>query len=92
MNRKYNNLTGIPIFNDMERALLHAELISRPCKVCGAKTGFLCRQGKWNGTKSVYNAKDPKMEAGRVHMGRLPAGFDSEKAVDEALKRMKGNA
>lgn len=90
--RKYNNLTGVPIFNDMEKSLLHAELISRPCKACGAKTGFKCLAGRWDGKKMVYNKKDGLMDDGKVHMGRLPTGFDSEKAVDDALKRMKGNA
>lgn len=90
--RKYNNLTGVPIFNDMETALLHADLISRPCKVCKAKIGFKCLTGRWDGKKMVYNKVDGTMKAGQVHMGRLPKGFDSEKAVDEALKRMKDDA
>ncbi len=84
--RKLNS-SGVPIFNDMERALLHADLMSRPCHVCGAKIGEACVVGEWNG-KSTYINRSIKMKAGTCHMGRLPKKFNSEVAVDAALEKL----
>lgn len=86
--RKQNSY-GVPIFNEMESALLHAALLSCPCKVCGAKIGHACVVGRYqdDGTSSYADTSN-KMKDGSVHMGRLPKGFHSERAVDEALAKL----
>lgn len=86
MARKLNNY-GVPFWNDQERAALNSILISKPCKVCRTKKGYRCVVGEWDGKKSTYNNRKERLKPGSVHMGRLPEGFDSVKAVKEALKK-----
>lgn len=40
--RRYDALTSCPIFSDMERALLYAMILTRPCKACHAPAGKAC--------------------------------------------------
>lgn len=73
MARKFYSASGVPIFNEEEKAFLHADMISRPCKPCGAKAGKLC----------ILNAEaKTKMKPGTVHMGRLPDGYDTLTVVE----------
>lgn len=68
------NIYGVPIFDDRETALLHAELLKPPCPACGAAAGAQCT---------------PIGEKFTVHMGRLPPGFHSESVVDALLEKLE---
>mgnify|MGYP001010203854 CR=1 FL=1 len=88
MSRKTNSY-GVPIWNAQERALLNSILVSKPCKVCKVKKGDKCLFGRWDGKGIVYDDLTNTMKDGSVHMGRLPNGFDSVKAVNEAIEKLE---
>jgi hypothetical protein len=83
------NIYGVPIFTKKEQALLHEILLTPACKVCRAKSGHRCVGGQWDGKNMVYTNRKDRWPLGRVHMGRLPDGFDSLKAVKEAKKKLR---
>lgn len=85
------NIWGTPIFTDEERVVLRRILISRRCKVCKAKAGYACVIGRWKDGETSFKDRSRRMEAGKVHMGRLPAGFDSLKAVEEAMNNLQAS-
>lgn len=70
--RDYNHY-GVPIYNKQELAVIRKEILSRPCKSCGARARSRCK-----------NPDGTKMASGTCHIGRLPKGFDSLKIANDS--------
>lgn len=85
------NMWGIPIWTKSERKIIHEILVSQQCKVCRAKKGYQCVIGRYisNDEPTDFSNRKRRMEPGKVHMGRLPNGFDSVEAVKAAKKAKK---